>query len=98
MKYSCFNEIGDSLPYSLMKAYREIELRLHAFLIFAIIVCGWLISHSPLSSCGGRVNGIEINFSPVLVMNTTDPNLISSGILDRNHKLVYHTRFMCSSY
>ena len=73
-------------------------MRLHAFLISAIVVCEWLISHSPVSSWGGRVNGIEINSSPVLVMNTTDPNLISPGIHDRSHKLVYPSRFMCSSF
>ena len=97
-KYSCFNEIGDCLPYSLTKAYREIEMQVHAFLIAAIVVCEWLISHSRISNCGGGVNGIEINSSPVLVMNTTDPNLISPRIRGRSHKLFYHTRVMYSSH
>jgi hypothetical protein len=97
-KYSCFNEIGDCLPYSLTKAYREIEMQVHAFLIAAIGVCEWLISHPRVSICGGRVNGIEINSSPVLVMNTTNPNLISQRIHGRSHKLSYHTRVIYSSY
>jgi hypothetical protein len=87
-KYLCFNEIGDCLPYSFTKAYREIEMQVHAFLIAAIVVCEWLISHSRVSNCGGRVNGIEIISPPVLVMNTTGPNLISPRIRGRNHKLL----------
>jgi hypothetical protein len=79
-------------------AYREIEMQVHAFLIAAIVVCEWLISHSRISNCGGGVNGIEINSSPVLVMNTTDSNLISPRVRGRNHKLFYHTRVIYSSY
>lgn len=97
-KYSCFNEVGDCLPYSLTKAYGGIEVQVHAFLIAAVVFREWLISHSRVSNCGGRVNVIEMNSSPVFVMNTTDPNLISPRILGRSHKLFYHTRVMYSLY
>ena len=97
-KYLCFNETGGCLPYSLTKAYREIEMQVHAFLIAAIVVCEWLISHSRVSHCGGRVNGIEINFLQILVMNTTDPDVISTRIHGRGHKLFYHTSVMYLLY
>jgi hypothetical protein len=73
-------------------------MQVHAFLIAAIVVCEWLISHSRVSNCAGSVNGIEINSSPVLVMNTADPNLISPRKYGRSHKLFYHTRVMYSAY
>jgi hypothetical protein len=97
-EYSCFNETGDCLPYSLTKAYREIEMQVHAFLIAAIVVCEWLISHSRVSHCGGRVNGIEINSLQTLVMNTTDPDVISPIIHGRGHKLFYQISFMYLLY
>jgi hypothetical protein len=97
-KYSCFNEVGDCLPFSLTKACRGIEEQIHAFLIAAIVVREWLISYSRVSNCGGRVSAIEMNSSPVFVMNITDPNLISPRILGRNHKIFYHTGVMYSSY
>jgi hypothetical protein len=95
-KYLCFNEVGDCLPFSLTKACRGIEVQIHAFLIAAIVVREWLISHSRISNCGGRVSAIEMNSSPVFVMDITDPNLISPRILGRSHKIFYHTP--CTSY
>ena len=72
-------------------------MQVHAFLIAAIVVWEWLISHSPVYNCGRRVNGIEINSSPVHVMNTTDTKLILPRKNGRRHKLFYHTRVMYSS-